>query len=132
MSQLWVHRNNIVKPHCLRLVKSASYINSLITLMGSPKVFHCIFFKGSGIWNQTQGPIWYQYRSRFFVSETKTFFSNFSHFFPLLGWIQVLISLKTQILKNDLKASDVGGSLLWWKKTSCYQQLNYSFKIYIQ
>ena len=49
---------------------------------------------GFGIRNLNQGPILVSEPEPFFFPKTKLFFSNFSHFFPLLGGMQVFISLK--------------------------------------
>ena len=47
---------------------------------------------------ETKVQFWYRYQSRnFFFQKTKLFFSNFSHFLPLLGGTQVFISLKMNL-----------------------------------
>ena len=54
---------------------------------------------GFGIGNRNQGPI-LVLEQKNFLPKPKLFFSNFSHFFPILRGIQVFISLK---MNPDLK-----------------------------
>ena len=105
-----IHSNNFTKLTILQNYKH--HLRLCINLLPRQSWMIVVWDRNSVSVTVSAKSIGIGIRAEFFFSKTETFFlSNFTHFFLLLGGIQVFISLKINLtLQKKLKVSNV------WKK----------------